>query len=80
LGDFGAASLYDTNSDLAPIIERVEVRAFGCLVEDVLNLVSERNLTNELRNKWMNLISSCTSLNVKSRLSFTSILEELARI
>ena len=35
LGDFGAGTFYNKVSNLAPLIERVEVRAFGCLVEDV---------------------------------------------
>ncbi|MDA3946918.1 MAG: leucine-rich repeat-containing protein kinase family protein [Helicobacteraceae bacterium] len=34
-GDFGAASFYDvSNRD----VEKIEVRAFGCLLEDLLNL------------------------------------------
>jgi Protein tyrosine and serine/threonine kinase/Leucine rich repeat len=35
LGDFGAASSYDLN-DLGVALERLEVRAFGCLLEDLL--------------------------------------------
>ncbi len=39
LGDFGAASFYDvTNKDY----EKVEVRAFGCLLEDMLNLCDDK--------------------------------------
>ena len=42
LGDFGAASLYERNShdcssrELAVGLERLEVRAFGCLLEELL--------------------------------------------
>lgn len=37
LGDFGAASFYDpTDSALGQRFERLEVRAFGCLLEDLL--------------------------------------------
>jgi serine/threonine protein kinase len=38
LGDFGAASFYD-NSDvvIGQALERLEVRAFGCLLEDMLD-------------------------------------------
>ena len=39
-GDFGAASFYDKDNDL---FEKVEVRAFGCLLEDMLNLCSEKS-------------------------------------
>lgn len=38
LGDFGAASLYDpANGALGRALERLEVRAFGCLLEDLLD-------------------------------------------
>jgi len=77
LGDFGAATFYDVNSLFAPNIERVEVRAFGCLLEDVLNLVSENELNSALRNKWQKLITDCTIPAVKSRPNFSEILEVL---
>lgn len=39
LGDFGAASFYDIeNKDY----EKIEVRAFGCLLEDMLNLCDDK--------------------------------------
>jgi hypothetical protein len=38
LGDFGAASSYDKGDQIANVaLERLEVRAFGCLLEDLLN-------------------------------------------
>ncbi len=38
LGDFGAASSYDLKDSIASLaLERLEVRAFGCLLEDLLN-------------------------------------------
>ncbi|PSB58837.1 leucine-rich repeat-containing protein kinase family protein [Chamaesiphon polymorphus] len=38
LGDFGAASSYDRNDPIASLaLERLEVRAFGCLLEDLLD-------------------------------------------
>jgi len=77
LGDFGAASFYDVNSPLAKNIERVEVRAFGCLLEDILSLVKERTLANGIEIKWRNLINACTKSTVELRLSFIEILEEL---
>ncbi len=77
LGDFGAASFYDVKSVFAPNIERVEVRAFGCLLEDILNLVSQNELNRALRNKWQKLITDCTIPEVKSRLNFSEILEVL---
>lgn len=38
LGDFGASSFYDNKK-----CEKIEVRAFGCLIEDLLNICSDKN-------------------------------------
>lgn len=37
LTDFGAASFVATGSAEAALLERIEIRAFGCLVEDMLD-------------------------------------------
>ncbi len=37
LGDFGAASSYNLNDAAGAVLERLEVRAFGCLLEDLLD-------------------------------------------
>lgn len=76
-GDFGAASCYDVNSILAPNVERVEVRAFACLLEDVLGLIPKQDLKNSLQEKWENLIALCSHLEVQERPSFFEILDEL---
>jgi len=72
LGDFGAASFYDVNSIYAANIERVEVRAFGCLIEDVLGLVKKCDT-----EKWQNLINQCMLSDVKMRPNFSEIVEVL---
>jgi hypothetical protein len=77
LGDFGAASFYDANSVLAPTIERVEVRAFGCLLEDVLGLVNEKEMNNQLCIKWKKLITACMLSDVTVRPSFFQVSVEL---
>ncbi|MEQ8548909.1 MAG: protein kinase [Cyclobacteriaceae bacterium] len=73
LGDFGAATFYDVNGELASNIESVEVRAFGCLLEDLLNLASVDEVGAERRNRWQNLIDDCTIPDVHLRVSFTEI-------
>jgi hypothetical protein len=35
LGDFGAASFFEAAGDAASALERIEVRAFGCLLEEL---------------------------------------------
>ena len=36
MGDFGAASFYDVNGPLAEKIQRIEARAYGCFLDDLL--------------------------------------------
>lgn len=77
LGDFGAAFFYDVHSAQASNIERVEVRAYGCLLEDLLGLVSESKMSELVRNKWQKLIDDCSQTKVQHRPSFTEITEML---
>jgi len=77
LGDFGAASFYDVKSAAADNIERVEVRAFGCLLGDLYGVIDEQDIDDLQRDNLLSLISSCTTSEVKSRLSFSDILEKL---
>ena len=77
LGDFGAASFYDVNSALAWNIERVETRAYGCLLEDVLGLVRENELNAVASNKWQKLINDCRLRDVNLRPSFAEISDRL---
>lgn len=56
LGDFGAASFYEPHRKE---FERIEVRAFGCLIEDMLSLCPTKEgsiytILEELREKCMN--------------------------
>ncbi|MDD5160706.1 MAG: protein kinase [Sulfuricurvum sp.] len=56
LGDFGAASFYEPHRKE---FERIEVRAFGCLIEDMLSLCSTKEgsiyeILEELKEKCMN--------------------------
>jgi len=81
LGDYGAASFYDVDSDRAHCIERAEVRAFGCLLEDVLNVVDQSSFNDKFcsqsDNQWKGLIASCTTSDVNARVSFSELLTQL---
>lgn len=65
LGDFGAASFYDkTNVQY----EKIEVRAFGCLIDDLLQLCPNKN---DVRYEALkNLALTCMQPNVSSRVLF----------
>lgn len=79
LGDFGAATFYDTTSAIAHNIERIEIRAYGCLIEDLLSLVNENEMNSQTRTMWQELIANCNLPDVKSRLKFSEVLELLNR-
>lgn len=81
LGDFGAATWYsETLIATDDRLEKVEVRAFGLLLDDVIQLL-ERNLEIEPRGlieRLSALKESCVRANVLDRPSFSSILSELS--
>jgi len=51
LGDFGAATIYRKENEHADALERMEVFAFGHLIEDLLGLV-ERRVGREGEDVW----------------------------
>jgi hypothetical protein len=75
LGDFGAGVSYDINSEFASYFERLEVRAFGCLLEDLLNHVVE---TDSIILKDIYLLKEeCMQIEVIQRPSFENLLNRL---
>ncbi len=76
LSDFGAASFYDTQDITASAIQRLEVRAFGCLLDDLL---SHRDLNEQSLSIGVleNLRSDCLSENILRRPDFVTIYNRL---
>lgn len=73
LGDFGAAF---ATGDLGEQMERVEVRAFGCLVDDLLQLSPNRN-----DRKWhmlRELADVCLGEIPPLRPTFAAIFDQLS--
>lgn len=68
LGDFGAASFYDRRNDL---FEKVEVRAFACLIDDMLQLCEEKEDYRYVYFK--ELVQICMNPKVALRPKFKSI-------
>lgn len=80
LGDFGAATVYGKNHPNAAAIERLEVLAFGHLIEDMLRLFDEREMGEKemlLEMALMELHYRCINPFVEARPDFRMILEEL---
>lgn len=75
LGDFGAATLYDLNSIDAILHEQIDVRAFGCLIDDLLMH------SNEIEEKAIKHFSSlkelCFNEIVSERPTFKEIYQKI---
>ena len=73
IGDFGAASFYDSSTEEGIKIQKIEVRAFGCLLDDLLDRLSEsdENSVTAIRLKDMRFETMQT--NVDKRPLFSEI-------
>lgn len=82
VGDFGAAYDYEPLGPAsAPLIERIEVRAFGCLAEELRGLLGESLLQTDSTSATLGmLIEKCMSPDVGARPSFEDIVATLAVI
>jgi Protein tyrosine and serine/threonine kinase/Leucine rich repeat len=83
LGDFGAASSYDLDDPIAgEALERLEVRAFGCLLEDLLDRaqVPEAEAQKLSLYKLDKLRQDCLQMNPNARPLFREIDRVLAEI
>ncbi|WAG08251.1 leucine-rich repeat-containing serine/threonine-protein kinase [Aeromonas jandaei] len=77
LGDFGAASLYDLHDrELAQGLERLEVRAFGCLLEELLARC-DGDVDEALLADLHQLAAACLSELHCERPAFTEIGRQL---
>jgi len=77
LSDFGAASSYKyLKKSHQDCLQNIEVRAFGCLLEDLLNLIvpAEENVTTSLLT---GLKDRCLQPAISSRPTFRQITDEI---
>jgi Protein tyrosine and serine/threonine kinase/Leucine rich repeat len=83
LGDFGAASFLPESdleaSDISQALQRIEVRAFGILLGELLALCSESvgDAEHEVRSTLMALQQRCTQADVSARPMFADIVQAL---
>lgn len=77
-GDFGAATnLAMLNKHQQQQIQLIEVRAFGCLIEDLLSTVSTADKQKELFNKMSDIAQYAMQPEPSLRPSFNDLLKEL---
>jgi hypothetical protein len=79
-GDFGAACFYDkTNKKFADSIERLEVSAFGYLLDDLLSLLDASNKEQD-SEIFRSLRDLCLASDVLFRPSFKLLEDELFKL
>ncbi len=77
LGDFGAATLYD-HTLYGRSFEQLEVRAFGCLLEDLLDrCIAENETEQDHIRKLKELKRVCMQTSVEKRPSLAEIASRL---
>lgn len=78
LGDFGAASFYDKTHFSAATIERLDIRAFGCLMEDLLTRTTPSG--NIIFQELTLLMQSCLQKAIPKRPDFKKVVEQLEKL
>jgi hypothetical protein len=80
LGDFGAASWYTPGSADGKLRERVDVRGYGCLLDDLLSRCTPPDTNQQPLQLLMSLRDTCMGTVVAARPTFTDIVETLKLI
>lgn len=81
IGDFGAASFYAADGGaIAKGLERLEVRAFGCLLEELIERCNASPEELSILGLLDDLKSACLSDECKHRPVFNEITERLIKV
>jgi Leucine-rich repeat (LRR) protein len=81
LGDFGAASFYSQdNQSQASALQRIEVRAFACLLEELLERCQSSESTQAIIAQLRELHKACSQTNVAERPLFATIEQQLQKL
>jgi len=78
LGDFGAASFYERDGVTAKGLEQIEVRAFGCMLEELIERCIGDNEGSNAFALMQDLKSACLSDDPAQRPSFSELDRQLA--
>ena len=79
LGDFGAACFFASeDTAVATALQQLEVRAFGCLLEELLTHCAEADEAPEAAAAIWNLQQRCVQPKVSARPLFREIVQTLA--
>ncbi|MFC5272261.1 leucine-rich repeat-containing protein kinase family protein [Adhaeribacter terreus] len=79
-GDFGAATIYNRNSSIADKLEKLEVRAFGYLLEDLLERLNFTENTEADLDVLIALKQACLQENITLRPDFETITARISKL
>jgi serine/threonine protein kinase len=80
LGDFGAATLYNTSLSTAELHQKLDVRAFGCLLDDLIIRTPLIKNSQHINTIIEQLIDKCLNETIYERLYFKDIIKQLQHI
>jgi len=81
MGDFGAASFYAADDQtLAPALQRLEVRAFGCLLEELIDRCDALETMQSSMAMLIKLKDRCLSQQAGERPLFGEIVNTLSAL
>lgn len=80
-GDFGAATLYDkSHTATALALEKIEVKAWGCLLDDLLSNVIDNQEDVYLKNSLQEILQAAMQAEVNARPTFNYIHQQLLQL
>lgn len=79
LSDFGAASFFDPRGETGTALQRIEARAFGCLLEELLERCPQATQDTRLQ-RLASLRDQCLDLQPTRRPDFATLNAELATL
>lgn len=80
LGDFGAASLFDQMAPHAQLLQRFEVRAFGCLLEELTERCTASASEQHIMQRLEQMKIACLSETIVSRPLFAELERDLSAL
>jgi serine/threonine protein kinase len=80
MGDFGAATFYDTQDDIQKRVQYIEARAFGCLLDDLLSLPDPNEKNTELTKALLELRTNLMQEKIRDRPLFSESLALLTKL
>lgn len=80
LGDFGAATFYNSASEESGLLQRLEVRAFGCLLDDLLTRTITTDKCHPVFTTLIQIGNACMQEEVLMRPDFNFIHYQLANL